>query len=296
MVRVGGTDVTRATVEHWISVLAAGHPPDAATARYRGLVQRALDYTISNAWLAGAAGERGVTVSDQEVQRRLAENTQASFPGGEPEVHEFVKATGQTIADMAAKARSELTALKLRQGVEDGAPPITHSQIAGYYRRHLGGFTTPELREVRITNRKTAAAANQLKREVAAGKSFARLSQRLRYANVGTRSDQERTTAVTRALYAAQPNVLSGPVKGLVDYYVFELVRTIPGTRRPLARVEHEIGALLRAQARRRTLAAFVAAWRTKWTARTDCRPGYVVQKCRQYAGPMQPEGLLEAS
>jgi hypothetical protein len=32
-----------------------------------------------------------------------------------------------------------------------------------------------------------------------------------------------------------------------------------------------------------RAIAAFVSAWRAKWRPRTDCRPGYIVETCRQF-------------
>ncbi len=40
--------------------------------------------------------------------------------------------------------------------------------------------------------------------------------------------------------------------------------------------------------ARQKAFAAFVKAFRKKWTANTDCRPAYVVVDCRQYKPPRQ--------
>jgi hypothetical protein len=39
----------------------------------------------------------------------------------------------------------------------------------------------------------------------------------------------------------------------------------------------------LRSQSEERTFSAFKRAFRKRWTARTDCRAGYVVLECRQY-------------
>jgi hypothetical protein len=36
----------------------------------------------------------------------------------------------------------------------------------------------------------------------------------------------------------------------------------------------------------KRSFAAFKAVFRKRWTARTDCRPGYAVLDCRQYRAP----------
>jgi hypothetical protein len=44
--------------------------------------------------------------------------------------------------------------------------------------------------------------------------------------------------------------------------------------------------------ARQRALAAFLRGFTARWTARTSCRPGYVVQECRQFPGPKAAGGL----
>lgn len=38
--------------------------------------------------------------------------------------------------------------------------------------------------------------------------------------------------------------------------------------------------------AKQKALAAFVKAFRSKWTAKTECRAGYVVEDCRKYKPP----------
>jgi hypothetical protein len=35
---------------------------------------------------------------------------------------------------------------------------------------------------------------------------------------------------------------------------------------------------------------AFLARWTSRWKARTDCRVGYIVDSCRQHAGPVAIE------
>jgi foldase protein PrsA len=44
--------------------------------------------------------------------------------------------------------------------------------------------------------------------------------------------------------------------------------------------------------ARQRALAGFFREFTQRWTARTSCRAGYVVQECPQFAGPKAPGGL----
>lgn len=48
----------------------------------------------------------------------------------------------------------------------------------------------------------------------------------------------------------------------------------------------------LTAQQRRQAYAKFGREFTRKWTARTSCRPRYIVSKCRQYRGPLTPGAM----
>ena len=103
-------------------------------------------------------------------------------------------------------------------------------------------------------------------------------------------------TAEDRATYANWPEqplssevfharlkTLGGPVKISLGYYVFEVIRRVPARQSTLAEVKPEIATQLHRLLRDRMLSRFVAAFRRKWTSRTNCLHGYVVKYCRQY-------------
>jgi hypothetical protein len=79
-------------------------------------------------------------------------------------------------------------------------------------------------------------------------------------------------------------NVLIGPLKAGVDFFVFEVTRITPARQLPLAAVRNSISKHLTETSRREALANFISAWRRRWRARTICQPGYVVQECSEYA------------
>jgi foldase protein PrsA len=66
----------------------------------------------------------------------------------------------------------------------------------------------------------------------------------------------------------------------MLGYYVFEVKRVIPAEQKPLSQVEASIRQTLPAALYQSALGAFVASWRKRWRARTDCEPGYVVSRC----------------
>lgn len=294
VVRVGDASIDRATIDHWSSVLAGGRL-DTASATGQGLDRRrraAVAFLITSYWLLGEAAERAVKLSSAEIRRQVDASQKAAFPGGEAERRAFLDATGETGADMELEAKAELASARLERTAKASAPPATKAAVSGYYTRHASEFTVPELREVLITNRKSQAAGDEVIGEIESGRSAAAHLQREVF--VWPSSVNNPYKSLERSIHAATLHTLAGPVKQRNDYFVFELRRIVPSTRRTLAQVAGEIRRRLTREAQRRALAAFVAAWRAKWIVKTDCRAGYVVQKCSQYKGPRSPEDVLE--
>jgi hypothetical protein len=194
----------------------------------------------------------------------------------------FLKATGQTSSDVELQARTQLALAKLSQAVVSHAARVTPAEVATYYRQHRGRFVLPEEREVKIINRKTAVAANEVKEGGAAGKSF-RFAHRETFRTPNEAAAESRRGPLQKAIFSARPNVLVGPVKDHVDYFVFELERIVPPRRKTLGEVKSAISQRLTDELRRNALAAFEAAWTRKWSALTDCHAGYVVMPCQRY-------------
>jgi hypothetical protein len=292
VVRVGQAKLTPATIDHWTSVMAGGRLPK-DPARLIDLRTQALSFLISSEWLLGEAAKDGIRLSPEEVSSQRVQKERSSFPGGAPEQSAFLRATGQRASDLAFEAKAELAARRIRQLLASREPPISRAQVVRYYRRNKERFVIPERVELAITNRKSVAEAEALRRSASARRNFAKIARResleLSPISYSTRRGTDATLA--RAIHFARPHVLTGPVLAhRVDYYMFEVFRATPARLRPLGQVEAAIRRQLAAKQRQRTLAAFIKAWRTRWTARSSCTHGYVVQKCRQYAGPKLAE------
>jgi foldase protein PrsA len=197
---------------------------------------------------------------------------------------EYLRETGQTVADRRFEAEAELAGAKLLAVVERAQAPVTDALVVRYYEQHQRRFLVPEERELLITNRKTASQANAIIREVHGGKRFARLSERERRVRSPYLYDPRIAfdSYLERVLFTAPPHVLIGPVKFRVDYFVFEVLHVTPARQRALAQVKDQIRTALLDEQRRRAVSAFASAWTRRWTAKTDCAAGYVIVKCRQ--------------
>lgn len=319
VVRVGESAITAKAFAHWMSVMAPQHvvpqPPhyDACVAhrrvlaphsgraeleqqcqaQYAELKRQALDYLIAAEWLTGEATEQGLGVSSQEIKQRL-EGEERSLPNGQAEFQEALRATARTASDSELEIRAELAASKLRQRLIDGEPKITQAQIATYYRRNIQRYHIPERRSFYIVeNLKSEADARRLKGEIARGRSIAATSLHESFYRSSIASTNGEKRTILRAIFAAKPHVVAEPVRLNRYYFLVEVTQVTPATVRSLAQAQASIERQLSTGQRRRTLANFIEAWRKKWIARTDCHPGYVVQKCRQYDGVETAEDPL---
>jgi foldase protein PrsA len=295
-VRVAGETITEPTVDHWTAVMAAGRSVSHFKGQGKtGLRRQALRFLITSAWLLRQAEDEGLAVSAEDVQHRLQQIQSTQFPGGAQEYREYLSATRQTIADATLKARTELTAAKLRRHILGQAPAVTPAQVAAYYQQNKQRFAVPEQREAAVINRKTKAEVDRLKREVLAGKSLISDAQRRAHEGIVTISRPPSGGEMfAQALYAAKANRLEGPIRKGADYVLFKIKRILPATYKPLAEVHDEIQTQLTSQRQQTALTAYTTSLAQHWSARTDCQPKYTVQQCRQYMGPRTPENYLD--
>jgi hypothetical protein len=294
--RVGETAIGRGAFEHWIAVMSP--EPVAAERRqprYRTLERRVLDFLISSQWLIGEARERGLAPSAREIERRYERKERESFPNGAAEFNEYAKDTGQTEADIKFDVEVELAASRLRGMVIEGEPRITQAQIAAYYSENERRYVVPAKRAIEIVEVGSQAAAKKVKKEIESGRSFASVRPLHEPITRHTFPHSRIGENLEEVIFSARPNALTGPLRLLSRWSVFKVKGITPAVQRTLAQVRTAIGRRLLAAQRRRRIAEFAATWTRRWTAMTDCAPGFVVPRCRQYKGvqPAAPEEPL---
>jgi PPIC-type PPIASE domain/SurA-like N-terminal domain len=295
--RIGGKPIAEGAVEHWARILGGGASGASGSQTKATRRAQALELLISSTWLIEEAAAQGISPSEAEVRRRLQGKRAEIAPGGEAELRAYLRATGETVADLAREARAELVAARLDRAIRVRAGTAGASEVAGYYARHRRLFLIPERRRIAYANKASRSAIERLRRRVEAGHSLISAAARKvgeGHLTVGDASASRRGP-FERAIFAARPHVLTGPVYDGVDYDLFIVERVMPARRRTLVQVRAQLARQLTAARVRRTRAALTSAWMAEWTSRTSCSPGYVVQKCRQYHGSRPPENPFAA-
>ena len=261
--------------------------------QYKSLQQEVLGFLISSEWVLGEASSLGVKISDKEVKKQFEQIKSQQFPKP-ADFEKFLASSGQTVSDLLLRVKLNLLSTKIQQKIAKAKVNITQAQIAKYYKENPQRFGTPEKRNVEIILTKTEAAAKKAKQEVESGKSFASVAKRVSIdptskANGGlltgvVKGQEEK--ALDTAIFSAKPNVLSGPVKTPFGYYIFEVKSITAGNQQTLAQAQASIKQQLTATQQQTALSKFVKEFKKKWTAKTDCRAGFVVMDCKQYKAP----------
>jgi len=261
--------------------------------QYKTLQQEVLGFLISSEWVLGEAAALGVKVSDKEVKKRFEGIRNQQFPKAS-EFEKFLANSGQTVSDLLLRVKLNLLSSKIQQKVVRSKGTVTKKQIEKYYKENPSRFGVPERRDLEIILVKTEAQAVAAKKEIESGKSFASVAKKVSIdptskANGGllagvVKGQEEK--ALDEAAFKAKPGVLEGPLKTPFGVYVFRVKHITAGSTQSLAQSEATIKAQLTATQQQSALTNFVKQFKKKWTAKTDCRAGFVVMNCKQYKAP----------
>jgi foldase protein PrsA len=261
--------------------------------QYKALQQEVLGFLISSQWVLSEAASLGVNVSDAEVRKEFTKIKSAQFPKA-AEFEKFLASSGQTVSDLLLRVKLNVLSQKIQKQIIKNKSNVTQAQVTKYYNEHKSKYGTPEKRNVRIILTKTEAAASSAKKEVESGKSFASVAKKSSIdptskANGGLLTEVvkgEEEAALDTAIFSAGKGTLGGPVKTPFGYYVYEVVKITPGTQEPLSKVQATIKQQLISTGEQGALSKFVKEFKKKWTSKTECRSGYVVQDCKSYKAP----------
>jgi foldase protein PrsA len=261
--------------------------------QYKTLQQTVLGFLISSQWVLGEGAALGVNVGDKEVKKRFEQIRNQQFPKA-AEFQRFLANSGQTVSDLLLRVKLNLLSSKIQKKVVRSKATVSHQQIEKYYKENPARYGVPEKRNLEIILTKTEPHAVSAKKEIESGKSFASVAKKVSIDPTskenggllaGVVKGQEEK-ALDEAAFKAKVGVLGGPIKTPFGVYIFRVKAITPGSTQSLAQAEATIKAQLTATQQQSALTNFVKNFKKKWTAKTDCRRGFVVMDCKQYKAP----------
>jgi foldase protein PrsA len=261
--------------------------------RYKNYVQEVLGFLISAQWVINEANSMGVKVSDEEVHKQFEKIKNSQFPT-QAEFQKFLKSSGQTVSDLLLRVKLNLLSSKIQQKISKQKANVTQAQVEKYYNENKSRYGTPEKRNVEEILTKTEANAQQAKKEIESGKSFAEVAKAKSVDNttknngglIAGLTKGTQAPALDEAMFSAKPGVLLGPVKTPFGYTIFRVNSTSPGSQQQLSQVQAAIKAQLAATGQQESLTKFVKEFKARWKAKTECAAGYVVADCKEFKAP----------
>jgi parvulin-like peptidyl-prolyl isomerase len=127
--------------------------------------EQALSDLILSRWIRGEAADRGVTVSDREVEQRLEQIKEQNF-GSEKEFQRFLDQSGFSQEEALDRVRLTLLGERIQDELVTGAEAVAQEDIQTVYEQQTSQFQQDETRDVRVIVNKSEQKVEQAKAEL----------------------------------------------------------------------------------------------------------------------------------
>ena len=266
---------------------------------YKALHDSAMSDVLLSRWVRGEAEDRGITLSDSEISNKLQEVVKQQF-GGQKKFQQFLKQAHFT----PQQARDRIELQMLSDAIQKQVLPqdlsVPDSQVEDFYNANKVQFSVAESRDVRQILNKDEAKVQQAKallekddspaswKKVAAKYSTDTATKDSGGLRSGVAKGQS-DPALEGQIFSAPQGQLVGPFKAQAGFYLIEVEKITPAQTTPLSKASTQIKQQL-VQGKQQELATnFQQDFLDKWTARTFCADGYVVDRCENFTPTSAP-------
>jgi parvulin-like peptidyl-prolyl isomerase len=226
--------------------------PEAGTPEYAQLRNALVASLVQQAQFEIVAEEMGITVSDEEVHKRLDELKQQLFKGDEEAYQAELKKQGLTEEQVLTDLRSRMISEKVFEKVTSDIQ-VSDADIQAYYNENKSQFEQPASRQVRHILVKTKAKADQIHQQLENGADFATLAKKYSQdptskASGGEFTAQKGATVAPfdKVAFSLKTGELSEPVKTQFGWHIIEAVDdVVKASTQELADVKAQISSTL---------------------------------------------------
>lgn len=251
---VDGTPITKASLDELLARAKKSYTaqqrefPKAGTAEYQSLQSQAVAYLVQREEYANEADELGITITDAEITKKVAEVKKQYFENDQKKFEAGLKQQGYTEAALRDDIRSQLVSEKIYERVTKDVK-VSDADLQKHYASNKSQYTVAESRAVRHILVKTKAEADKLHDQLESGADFAALAKQSSL-DPGSK-DQGGKLTVSRgqtvapfdkAAFSLETNQLSDPVKTEFGYHLIQPLAAVKaGSVTPFAQVKAQI-------------------------------------------------------
>jgi peptidyl-prolyl cis-trans isomerase C len=279
--KVNGESVTRTELEDYVRNLEgqAGSPipADQRDRIYRGVIDQLVGYKL----LVQEAKARKVVVADADVDARIAE-VKKQFPSEDLFIQTLIDRK-MTVDQIKADARRDMSIARLIEAEIAPRVAVKPGQVEEFYKSNPEKFAQPEqVRASHIlirtednadaaTKAQAKAKAQQILKDVKAGKDFAALARQhsqdgsaVNGGDLGFFPQGQMVGPFNDAAFSLKPGATSDLVETQFGYHIIRVAEKQPARTVPLEEVRPRIEEFLQHQNRESETESFVKALRAK--------------------------------
>ena len=256
---VGSAPITRVELDRFLAQLEAAFKaqqrefPKTGTPEYETLKNEAVDQLVRRIELAKEAEALGITVTDEEVTKRLDEFKLEFYKGADGKVDEAkyqeeLKNASLTEAEIRTNVKARIVSEKLNNEVTKDVK-VTDQEVQTFYDEHRDQFTVPESRDVAHILVDTKQEADKLYKQLQDGADFAALAKK-NSKDTGSAKDGGKLTDQKGSFvpefedvaFALKTGEISQPVESQYGWHIIKaLGDTKPETVTPFTDVKQTI-------------------------------------------------------
>jgi parvulin-like peptidyl-prolyl isomerase len=300
---VDGTEVSRESFERALAQAATQQgldgPPPADDPQYEALAEQAMNSVLDTVWIEKEGEERGVEVSDREVEEEFQQTKDENFQT-EKEYQDFLEQSGFTQEDIDERVRLQLVSTKIQEEINADAASVPEEDAEKYYESNKEQFEQPESRNIRVIQADTEADAQTAFDQLSGDNSpenWNRVAKEFSTdaSSKDTGGVRENVTEgvfpdpLNTEIFDAPQGEVEGPVSADGKFYVFQVDTITEARTIPFDEARAQIDQQLAGQLQQETFQAFLADYRDRWTQLTVCADDVAGERCENFEGEIEP-------
>lgn len=274
--------------------------PEPGSKKYEELKTAAMKELLNLVWIQGEAEERGISVTDKQIETKLAAIKKESFKT-EAAFQAFLKESHFTKEDVNDRVKLQLLSEQVQQIVSSSAPPASSSEISDFYNAEKAAqFTKKPTRDIRLVINKNKAEVEKAKELLDKDNSPASWKKvAAKYSSDPTTKTKGGLQAgiaeelleepLKKEIFNSATGEIVGPTQYQKNFLVLEVVKLTPEKVQTLAEVRSQISSQLTSQLQQEFLSEFIAGYQSKWQSRTFCATGFATEDCANFVGTGHP-------
>jgi parvulin-like peptidyl-prolyl isomerase len=256
--------------------------PEAGTPEFAQLRNALVRSLVEQAQFEIAAEELDVTVTEEELDKRLDELKQQFFDGDEQKYKDELEKQGLTEEQVLKDLRTRMLSEKIFEKVTSEVK-VTDADIQAYYEQNKAQFEQPASREVRHILVKSKAKADDIHAQLENGGNFAKLAKQFSTdpasKNEGGKFTAQKGATVApfdKVAFELETGELSEPVKTQFGWHIIEAVGDVQeASTQPLSEVEESISTTLLEEKKNARINEWIKELQDRFADRTSYAPGF---------------------